>query len=317
MKKPIIFMFSGQGSQYYNMAKKLYEQNEVFRISMNKLDKIATELIGESILNNMYVENKGYSDRFCEIRYTHPSIFMVEYSLSQALISNNIIPDYLLGTSLGEFCALTISNVLTVEYAMEIVTTQAKILKKYSTQEGGMMAILENANLYLDVPIIHNNSQLIAVNYKKHFVISGEIKMLKEIGEYLKNKNIAFQLLPVNYAFHSSLIEEIKPFFKEIIDTKKLRRSTIPIISGVNGKTIYEIEDDYLWDIIRKPMRFSQAINALEDKGDYVYIDVGPSGTLASFTKNNIPESSDSKIFPIITPFNMELRNLNRLRNEL
>ncbi len=103
MNEPLVFMFSGQGSQYYHMGKELFKENTVFRQSMLEMDAIAARRIGTSIVEEIYHPGKRVSDPFDSILFSHPAIFMIEYSLYKVLEDRGIYPDYVLGSSLGEF----------------------------------------------------------------------------------------------------------------------------------------------------------------------------------------------------------------------
>lgn len=115
MSRPIIFMFSGQGSHYYQMGRELYENNPVFKTWILKIGKLVQKLIGQSIVNLLYYDGFKKSDVFNRTLYTHPSIFMVEYALSQVLLDKGIVPDGVLGASLGEFTSAAFTGVMSLE----------------------------------------------------------------------------------------------------------------------------------------------------------------------------------------------------------
>ncbi|XOS93736.1 acyltransferase domain-containing protein [Brevibacillus laterosporus] len=58
MNPSIVFMYSGQGSQYYQMGRALFEQNNIFRSYMYELDAKVRELIGVSVRSELYEINK-------------------------------------------------------------------------------------------------------------------------------------------------------------------------------------------------------------------------------------------------------------------
>jgi len=172
MKKPIIFMFSGQGSQYYRMGEELFNSNPIFRRWIIKLDSIGAEMIGQSVLKELY-GNKRKSDVFNRTLLTHPAIFMIECALTRTLQEIGIEPDCVIGTSLGEFVSAAVAGVMDVEEILECVITQAQMLERYC-QRGGMLAVIHDVNLYGETQEIYENSELAAVNYCSHFVVSGD-----------------------------------------------------------------------------------------------------------------------------------------------
>lgn len=313
MNKPVVFMFSGQGSQYYNMGKELFIEHPVFREWIFKLDRIAREIIGESILEQLYSQKKRKYERFDRTLYTHPAIFMVEYALARVLLESGVEPDYVLGASMGDFVSAVVAGVMGVEETLELVLKQAELFEG-CCREGGMLAIIHDTNLYYETPLIYENSELGSVNFNLHFVISGKNERLKMIGEFLEEKKILYQDLPVSFAFHSSLIDPAEIFYINFLKKYILKNPQIPMVSCLYGKLITSLSNDYFWNIAREPIQFSKAIYELENFQSYIYLDLGPSGTLANFTKRNLDKNSESEVYAVITPFDQEFKNLEKIK---
>ncbi len=308
MKKPIVFMFSGQGSQYYTMGKELFLNNPLFKEWMLKLDRIYYNLCGSSVIDQMYYSN-NIKEKFDNILYTHPAIFMVEYSLSQVLLHNGIYPEYVLGSSLGEFAACTVSGVVDFHEAMECIYQQALIIKEKCC-EGRMLAVLNNYSSFYDDPVLHDNCELASLNFQSHFVVSGNTEPISEIQKYLNENKCANQLLPVKYAFHSSLIEPAGVVYKNFLKNKVFNNPEIKYISCICDKITSPCDVEFLWDVVRYPMDIKNAVLNINDKEDLIYIDLGPMGTFGNFIKYNIGTEYKSQIFTIITPYSDDNKQL-------
>lgn len=174
-----------------------------------------------------------------------------------------------------------------------------------------MLAILDKPQLLNDHPQLFGNSELISINYDSHFVISGEEDHIRKIMEDLKEKQILCQLLPVSYAFHSSLIDPAESAYAEFLRSKSFQKPSIPIVSSLTGSCLHLMDENFFWNAVRKPMMFREAIRYLESQHTCKFIDLGPSGTLAAFVKQLIPGDSADRCCSIITPFHQELKNLN------
>jgi trans-AT polyketide synthase, acyltransferase and oxidoreductase domains len=316
MSNSIVFMFSGQGSQYYHMGQELFAQQPIFKNWMLKLNDIVYAITGESVLNKMYDGQKRRSEVFSRVLYTYPAVFMVEYALARVLIESGIIPDYVLGTSMGEFAAAATAGVMQVEEILQALLEQAKLFEA-SCPSGGMLAVLHDPSLYYEAPVIHQNSELASINYHCHFVISGKTEKLKEIEGFLRGKEIISQLLPVSYAFHSSLIDPVETAYKSYLNGLTYHPSQTSLVSCVSGQITEKLPNDYFWSICRKPIEFPKAIGELEKRNNHIYLDLGPSGTLDNFTKQNLARDSRSKSYSIITPFKLELKNLAKIAEVL
>ncbi|MCG8541797.1 MAG: acyltransferase domain-containing protein [Clostridia bacterium] len=312
MRKSTVFMFSGQGSQYYQMGVNLFQNNSLFKNEMLRLDKIAKDINGRSILDELYKKDNNRAKLFDDITYTHPAIVMLEYAMAHTLMGYNVEPDYLLGASLGEFVSLAVAGVVEVETMMEMVITQAECIAS-QCELGNMVAIIGDKNLYENQPILYEHSELVSINFDSHFVVSITRDRLDRVVEWLRREDIIYQVLPVNYAFHSPHINYAKYSYKTYLETKTYDNPAIPCISCATGKNLNMVNHDYLWDVIRSPIRFTDALNFLEDKGEYVYLDLGPSGTLTNFAKYNLNKVSGSECYPILTPFETGTDNLSKV----
>src|SRR5262245_63688851 len=136
-----VFMFSGQGSQYFHMGRALYDDNDTFRDWMIRLDDIARGASGRSVIETLYSDAHGKGDPFDRTLLTHPAIFMVEYSLAQSLMRAGVWPDIVLGASLGSFAAAAVAGFIGVEDALTAVMRQATALEE-CCEPGGMIAVL-------------------------------------------------------------------------------------------------------------------------------------------------------------------------------
>jgi len=312
VKMNVVFMFSGQGSQYYGMGRGLFLTNPTFRNWMLKLDSFFYNETGKSVIKVLYESGHEKGELFDDILYTHPAIFMVEYSIAQALIECGIYPDHVLGSSLGEFTACAIAGVMDYKDIIECVIKQVQIFQT-CCPKGGMMAILNDYRLFAEEPILHNNSYLVSVNYDSHFVISGSVDGLEKIEKYLKTCGYLYQRLPVSYAFHSPLMDVAAPDFINLFKSKTIETPKVSYISSLRGTKVTSLDSNYFWDIIRNPIEFRAALMGLDNSDECIYIDLGPSGTLANFTKKILGSNGMDRVFSIITPFSNDIKNFENL----
>lgn len=304
-------MFSGQGSQYFQMGKGLYDANTTFRSWMNRLDEMARQCSGRSVVEALYAETNRKGDPFERTLLTHPAIFMVEVSLAQCLVDGGLEPDMVLGASLGSFAAAVIAGAMDVEDALRAVVQQAIVFEE-SCQPGGMIAVLADPALFAE-PFMGERSELAGVNFASHFVISGKQSDLAPIEAELKRRNIGHQRLPVSFAFHSQWIECAKAPFSAFMQSIARKPGSLPMVCCDQTAVLSDISGEYFWNIVRRPIRFREAIARLESGGPRRYVDVGPAGTLATFLKYGLSHGSRSAVHPIMTPFGTDQKNLTSL----
>jgi bacillaene synthase trans-acting acyltransferase len=308
-KRKIIFMYSGQGSHYYNMGFELYQKNEIFRKTMERCNQITSHKYNINFLDVLYDSSKKF-EIFDNILYSHPAIFSIGYSLTQIMYENNIKPDCVLGYSLGEFTSLVVSNILSLEEGLDLIMNQAKLLHE-TRHYGGILVVLEDISFFDNNEILFKGSTFAGLNYEKCFLISGPNDILKQINTNLNKNSIISQFLPVKYAFHSEYIDGIKENFMEFLKTFSFKKPDIPVFSSSLADQLSDISIQYLWDIIRKKIQFNKLISNMQRKEDFIYIDLGPTGTLVNFIKYGFNSKISS--YSVMNPFNENIKTLNLL----
>jgi acyl transferase domain-containing protein len=303
-------MFSGQGSQYFQMGKELFRTNDIFHDWMIRLDTIAKGLTGDSVIEILYSDASRKGDSFDRTLLTHPAIFMVEYSLAQALINAGVLPDMVLGASMGSFAAAAVAGFIEVEDALASVVHQAIALEE--CERGGMIAVLANPALFAEDFLSHR-SELAAVNFSSHFVISARWNDLEEIEVALRKDNVGYQRLPVSSAFHSRWIDQAKAPFASFMRSIRYRQGSLPLGCCDQATVLSGLPADYFWNVVRRPIRFRETIAHLEQLSSHRYIDVGPAGTLATFLKYGTPANTKSTVHAILTPYGLDQKNMAAL----
>jgi len=292
------------------MGRDLFERNVVFREWMLRLDAIARELCGRSVIEAVY-HGGGRSDHFDRTLLTHPAIFMVEYSLAQSLMNAGVVPDLTLGASLGTFAAAAVAGFMDVEDVMAATIKQA-IAFEACCQPGTMLAVLAVPQLFNE-RFLREHSELAAVSSASHFTVAAEYESCLRIEAVLRDRDIVHQRLPVSFAFHSRWIDAAYVPFQAFVHSMPVKPGRIPLVCCAQATVLNELASDFLWQGVRRPIRFREAIARLELKGPHRYVDAGPSGTLATSLKHVLPASSASTVHPVLTPYGHDERNLTAL----
>jgi len=308
-------MFSGQGSQYFQMGAGLYDDNPTFREWMDRLDGLVRAGLGISVIETLYSGGNGKGTPFDRTLLTHPAIFMVEYSLAQLLIDMGIKPDIVLGASLGSFAAAAVGGFLAVEDALNAVIQQAMAFEE-NCEPGGMIAVLADPGLFAE-DFLSSCSELASINFSSHFVVSAKQREIAAMEAILKERNLSYQRLPVTYPFHSRWIEDAKEPFDAFMRSVQIQQGRTALACCDCTDVLFGLPDEYFWSVVRHPIRFRETVARMERQGDWRYIDVGPSGTLATFLKYGMPGKSKSTAHAILTPYGSDRTNLSTLLSAL
>ncbi|KFF15392.1 type I polyketide synthase [Chryseobacterium sp. JM1] len=283
----IVFVFPGQGSQYFKMGEELYHQEEGIRKYIDE---------GFGILNKRFdidfAQILGYNDSTAdpelinETQYTQPLLFIMEYALAQWLTELGIKPSLMIGHSLGEYVAACMSGVFTFEEGVLLMAERAFLMNKAPV--GKMMAV--NSSYENIQKIIPDTISVAAVNSDKITVLSGREKDLDEFFTLLNEKNVGSAFLSTSHAFHSYLMDDVATEFEHLFAGINLSKPQIPYISNLTGKLISESEamsPTYWKEQMLNTVLFEKGIeNIMNDGKEKVFIEIGIS-TLTNSIKRN------------------------------
>ncbi|CDJ36188.1 LOW QUALITY PROTEIN: uncharacterized protein EMH_0068860 [Eimeria mitis] len=304
-RQKICFMFTGQGSQYVNMGKVLYEEQEVFRSSLIKANEIIVGILGISIIDILYPSPQKESEAkglLAGSTISQLALFAFEYALAELWMSKNVFPDMVLGHSLGEYVAACVAGVFTLEDALQLVAARAKIMGDTPSNDGVMAAVRATeeqgekaiATFYGEKP---RQASVAVVNGLKSIVLAGPRKDVQAILEQMEASSRA-KFLEVSHAFHSPLVEATCSPFKKVVEQVHLNAPHIEMISTVTGQLCDEAlrRPDYWAEHIIKKVRFCDAVQQCVANGATLLVEIGPRPTLTSMGRGCLKDHADSAL---------------------
>lgn len=311
----LVFTFPGQGSQYPNMGRELYETEPVFRETINLCSEILQPIIELDLKTLLYpdTETTPADSRIYETVYTQPIIFSFEYALAQLLTAWGIKPQIMIGHSIGEYVAACLAGVFSLEDALQLVAWRGKLMQEMAP--GAMLSVsLSEAELR---PMLGENLSLATVNSPTVCVVSGAIQAIDSLEAQLKLQNVNSIRLHVSHAFHSVMMEPILPQFLAKVNQIKLSPPKIPFISNVTGNwiTASEATDPNYWvKHLRNTVRFADGIAKLLEKDRATFIEVGGGRTLTGLISLH-PDFQPTKhfLFNPVRHFKENISDLNYL----
>ncbi len=291
-KQDLVFMFSGQGSQYVEMGKFLYEHFTSFRTIMNdgfeKLQKI------NGIDYKPILFGKEDSDKINETIYTQPILFLFEYTLAKFLMELGLKPTAMIGHSLGEYVAATISEVFTLEDVLRVLCKSAELMD--TVEKGAMLSISANIDA-LDQELVANVS-VATINSPQSFVVSGTEEEIQKVAAILVAQGIQHIKLKTSHAFHSKMMEVIVTDFETELNTITLQAPKTPFVSSNTGVYITDSEATspaYWAKQIVNTVEFKKGIEFLQQQKNGLFLEIGPGRTLVTFF-NQCNETGDKNV---------------------
>ncbi|MGD2090341.1 MAG: AMP-binding protein [Candidatus Aminicenantes bacterium] len=294
-KPAVIFVFSGQGSQYVNMGIDLYRSESFFRDQMNQCFEITQPLLGFDLKEIFYPGAERTVD-INRIDVAQPMLFTLEYALARLLMKWGIHPTAMMGYSLGEFVAACISGVFSLEEVLPLVTTRAKLIQE-KTPPGSMVSVpLPEEELSSLLPLDQTIS--IANINGPSCIVAGPAAAIEAFENELKKKRLLGTRLNIPRASHSWLMKEIREEFESRVREIPLNPPRIPYISNVSGNwlTAAEAVNPLYWgEHLCAPVKFSQGIRELLKKQPAIFMEIGPGRGLCNIIQQHIRMDVDSR----------------------
>ena len=306
----ITWMFSGLGSQYTGMGRTLFENNERFRRHLVHCDDTAALTFGRSFLDALYGRSSATGTALIDTGLAKAALFSFQYALAHELLERGCIPDRVLGYSLGEFVALTIAGALSLERAMATLAHLERVLaSEIGAGNGGMTAVLADQDIVTQHCDWFRDCNVAGVNSVGNFVIGGSIAALTNCESALSGHRVAHQRLAVEYAFHTSAVDRAKDRFLYDLPAR-FKPVAMPTVLCSDPVPCEVPTMHTLWNAVRAPVNFLSRAEPLCTDPDSLFLDLGPSGTLAGALKGNI---GPLRARTLVSPFTSSRLDLEKI----
>ncbi len=280
----INFIFPGQGSQYNNMGKTLYNKFDYAKKLFNK----SNDILNYDIKKICFSQD---NDEIHKTIYTQPAIFIYSMICDFYLKDLGYEPISFAGHSLGEISAIVSSDCLDFEKALEIIKVRAEEMHNCSLQnKGKMIAVLSSDYNQLQKIIDNNTNSIVIANYnsKKQTILSGESDEIDLISNIFKSKKIHSIALNVSGAFHSKLMINAEKSLRTLINKSNFKDIKKPLYQNYNPSKQYKAKDikHNLIQQLTSPVKWVDIISNMYKDNINNFIEVGPGSTLTKLNKN-------------------------------
>ena len=234
INQDVVFMFSGQGSQYANMGLELYRTEPQFQEQIDRCSEILTPHLSFDLRDILYPDEKNAEEAARQLKQTfitQPALFALEYALAKLWMSWGVHPVALVGHSIGEYVAACLAGVFSLEDALSVAATRGRLMQELPG--GSMLAVFLSEK---DIqPFLGKTLSLAVINGPSLCVVSGEKEAIEDWEKQFSKKNVDFRHLHTSHAFHSRMMDPILDTFTEQVKKVGLDPPQIPFVSNVTG----------------------------------------------------------------------------------
>jgi len=300
-RRRIAFVCSGQGNQWWGMARDLLADSPVFRSVIERCDELLGQHVSWSLLDELSAPENEY--RLDRTEFAQPTIFAIQVALAEVLRSWGIEPHAVTGHSVGEVAAAHIAGALDLDDAIRVIAIRGGAMA--DTVDTGAMASVElSAEMVSDRLAPDGDTvSIAATNAPDVTVISGRADAVAGVSEALIADGIAVRPLDVTYPFHSV---QMAPCADEVDRALRQLSPSVPSLRFVSTVTGAQVTDASLdaghWSRnVREAVRFADAIAAVAEMGCDTFVELGPHPVLGGAIERTLAPSDDSSSDRVIT----------------
>jgi acyl transferase domain-containing protein/acyl carrier protein len=305
-RRPVLLLLPGIGDQYVGMAHGLYEAWDVFKQEVDRCAVILEPHLGVDIRNIIYPESRSWkhtgqtkgidlkkmlgrrSDAADDADartlnttlFAQPALFTVEYAMTRLWQSLGITPDAIVGHSMGEYVAACVARVLSLDDALRLIATRAKLVNELP--QGAMLAVALPENEL--VPLLPEDLSISLINGPRLCVVAGPVAAVTEFERTLTARSVLCRPVQNTHAFHSRMLDPIVNALEAEANKVRLNEPRIPYVSNVTGTWITRREATnpaYWARHANHTARFHDALHELWQFKNPILLEAGPGRTLS------------------------------------
>jgi len=274
--RPLGFVFTGLGPQWWAMGRQLLEQSPVFRAVIERCDAALTPLAGWSLMDEMSADEAA--SRMAETAVLQPANFALQVGLTELWSALGVVPEAIVGHSAGEVAAAYVAGALSFEDAITVIYHRAR-LQQLTSGEGHLLAVAIPEARALELPAVRDGFlNLAAVNSPASVALVGDLLHLTAVKDEFDAEDIFCRFVHGDVPFHSPRMDRLEAEVLRCLDGIKPAVPVLPLYSTVTGGRITEAAQDaaYWWRNVRQQVRFADAAFSMMDNGITGFLEIGP-----------------------------------------
>ena len=281
-KRGIVFVYSGQGSQWAGMARQLLADESAFLTALAEIEPVFLEQVGFSLYD--IIANGQPIDGDAQVQ---PVLMGLQLALTELWRSYGVHPDAVIGHSMGEVTAAVVAGALSLADGLHVIAQRSTIMSRLTGQGAVALANLDadaTAALITD----HPGVEIAGYLSPRQTAVAGPPDQIDAVIAAITAQNIFARRVNMQVASHTALMDAVLPDIRTALADITPNVPTLPVLSTVTDTgSAPAFDADYWVANVRQPVRFSQAIAAAaQDHG--VFVEISPHSTLGQSISDTV-----------------------------
>ena len=277
----LVFVFPGQGGQWFGMGRELMRTEPAFRQTMEKCAAALRPFMAGALLTDELLAAEQ-TTRFTELDFVQPAIFAMQVSMAALWRSWGMEPDAVIGHSMGEIAAAHVAGAITLVDASRIIARRSALARRLTGRGSMAMVELSMADCRRIINGMEHRVSVAAANGARTTVLSGDSDALQTLLKRFETQGVFCRFVKVDFASHSSQVDPILPDLRRELASIRPRAASVPIYSTVLGYPVdgTAMTGEYWVNNIREPVLFGPTVERLAGEGFDTFVELSPHPVL-------------------------------------
>ncbi|MGO9697996.1 MAG: SDR family NAD(P)-dependent oxidoreductase [Xanthobacteraceae bacterium] len=280
----LVFVFSGNGSQWPGMGRAAYRANAVFRDALAEIDGHFRELAGWSLIEGL--DSPKLSGDLTHTHIAQPMIFAIQAASVRALAAVGVRPSMTIGHSVGEVAATEAAGILSVSDAVRVIFNRSRC-QEVTENTGGMAVVFGERNAAVELVDRVPGLSIAAYNSQSCIAVAGSREAIDRAVK-LGTRKVRVRKLDLPYPFHTNMMAPVREPLLQSLSELVSSPGTASFLSTMRNEIVpgASVTADYWWHNVREPVLFQEAVERALRLGKRVFLEIGPRATLKTHLRD-------------------------------
>ncbi|MFF6959824.1 SDR family NAD(P)-dependent oxidoreductase [Streptomyces sp. NPDC008317] len=273
------FVFPGQGSQWWGMARELLAIDGPFADRIAECARALAPYTDYDLLD--VVRGAPGAPGFERLDVVQPALWAVMVSLAEVWRAAGVEPDFVIGHSQGEIAAATVIGALSLDDGARVVALRSQVLLQVTG--GRMLSVSAPLAMVEERLAAYGAATLSVLNSPTSAVVSGPLDTLTELAASFDADGFRTKVLKIDYASHSPAVEVIREQVLDVLAPVRPVAVDTPFYSSLTGGRVEdtsELDGDFWYRNLRHAVRFTDATRSALADGNGLFVECSPHPVL-------------------------------------